>query len=420
MGKHAIIATGISKIKTMKKLNRKSGLVQRFKTAPVLMSIALLIVGSGTSMAIVHAESIQQQINDLNAQNSQTQNAVDSLQLQAKSYQDAISKLQVQISDIRNAIAASKAKQAQLQAQIVADQQKLAQEKQILGEDLKAMYVGGKMTTVEMLATSKNLSDFVDAETYDSAVQNKIQDTLNQITALQARLEAQKTQVDQLLATQQAQQGKLDSDEAQQNQLLSMNQGQQAAYNNQIKANQSKISQLVAEQAAINAQYAQNVRVAPSGGGGACNLGQGFADYPWCNAPFTFDYSPTDPNGFPERQCTSFAYWYFTSVEGKALSVSGDAGDWWSTANRPVDHTPQVGAIGIEPRNQPPHYSPYGHVMIVLALPGTTYNGALPYTSQADGIYVDPGNVLVMSMNEDEAGHFMIQEWPADTLYYIH
>lgn len=371
-------------------------------------------------MAIVHAESIQQQINSLNAQNSQTQSEVDSLQLQAQSYQDAINKLRTQITGIQNAIAASKAEQAQLQAQIIADQQKLAYEKKVLGEDLKAMYVGGKMTTVEMLATSKNLSDFVDAETYDSAVQNKIQDTLNQITALQNKLEAQKTQVDQLLATQQAQQAQLDSDEAQQNNLLSMNQSQQAAYNNQIKSNQSKIAQLVAEQAAINAQYAQNVRVAPSGGGGACNIGQGFADYPWCDASFTFDYSAADPNGFPERQCTSFAYWYFTSVEGKSLSVSGDAGDWWATANRPVDHIPQVGAIGVEARNQPPHYSPYGHVMIVLALPGTTYQGSLPYTSQADGTYVDPGYVLVMSMNEDEAGHFMIQEWPADTLYYIH
>ena len=394
----------------MKKPNRRlPTLFRRLKTAPVLAAIILLVAG-GTSITIVHADSIQQQIDNLDAQNSQKQDTVNSLQLQATSYQDAINKLQKQIDGIQNAIAASEARQNQLQKEIDADQAKINQQKKVLGEDLKAMYVGGSMTTVEMLATSKNLSDFVNAETYDSAVQGKIQDTLNQITALENQLEDQKTQVQQLLQTQQAQQAQLDSDQSQQNQLLAMNQNQQATYNSQIKANQSKIGALEAEQAAINAQYAQSVYVKPSGGaGGNCDIGQGNGGYPlaWCNPPKDSIY---DSNSLQNRECTSFAYWYFTSVEGKSLKVSGDAGDWWATANRPVDHTPQVGAIGVEPRNQPPHFSPFGHVMIVLALPNSSYRG----TS------VPSGDVLVMSMNEDEQGDFMYNLWPANTLYYIH
>jgi hypothetical protein len=57
--------------------------------------------------------------------------------------------------------------------------------------------------------------------------------------------------------------------------------------------------------------------------------------------------------------------------------------------------------------------------MIILALPGTTYDGHFPSTAAAAGTYVPQGYVLVMSMNEDEAGHFMYNLWPANYLMYI-
>jgi hypothetical protein len=65
------------------------------------------------------------------------------------------------------------------------------------------------------------------------------------------------------------------------------------------------------------------------------------------------------------------------------------------------------------------HGGYYGHVMVVLALPGTTYNGSFPHTSAAAGTTVPATDVLVMSMNEDEEGHFMYNLWPADDLMYI-
>jgi peptidoglycan hydrolase CwlO-like protein len=398
-------------------LPRVTRFIQVLRAPAVLAAISCLIIGGAP---LVHADSLQQQIDGLNAQNAQASSALNSLQLQASSYQDAISLLQTQINSIQSAINANEAQQTNLQQEIVADQAQIVQQKQFLSQDIESMYVNGQMTTLEMLATSSNLSSFVDAEAYSGAVQDKLQGLLTKIAQTESQLETQKTQLEQTLATTQQQQSTLSSAQSQQSSLLGLNQSQQASYNQQIQSNQSQIASLVAQQAAVNNEYAENVTVAPSSGGGACNIGQGFADYPWCNAPFTFNNSPTDPNGFPERQCTSFAYWYFTSVEGKSLSVSGNAGQWWSTANQPVDHTPEVGAIGVEQSNAAPHYSAYGHVMIVLALSGTTYEGALPYTSQADGIQVPQGDVLVMSMNENEEGDFMIQTWPASTLYYIH
>jgi peptidoglycan hydrolase CwlO-like protein len=407
MSFHAIMKLATSEINMKKQNRRLPSLARRLKSAPVLMVIVLLLSGSA-SIAVVHADTLQQQIDNLNSQNTQKLQSVNDLQLQAKSYQDAISKLQAEISSVQAAIGANEARQIQLQNEIDADQLKLEQQKKVLGEDLKAMYVGGQLTTVEMLATSKDLSSFVDAETYGSAVQNKIQKTLSEITQLQNQLLDQKSQVEQLLATQQAQQLHLASDQSEQNRLLAMNQDQQSTYNQQIAANQKQISALEAQQAAINARDSQQINIPPSSGGagGRCDVGFGNGGYPlaWCNADQ--DTLPTIPYSSDpiNRECTSFAYWYFTSVEGKPLHVTGNAKDWAYTANRPVDQTPEDGAIGVKTEG------PFGHVMIVLALPGETYRG----------VTAPSGEVLTMSMNYDYQGHFHYSEYAVGSLEYIH
>ena len=126
----------------------------------------------------------------------------------------------------------------------------------------------------------------------------------------------------------------------------------------------------------------------------------------WCDAEQdtipTIDYAPGSKIN---RECTSFAYWYFTSVEGHSdLHVSGDAKQWAYTANRPTDNTPEVGSIGVSTAGA------FGHVMIILALSGQTYHG----------FTVAPGYVLTMSMNYDYAGHFHVDQRAASSLYYIH
>jgi hypothetical protein len=125
----------------------------------------------------------------------------------------------------------------------------------------------------------------------------------------------------------------------------------------------------------------------------------------WCNAPQ--DSIPTIPYSSDpiNRECTSFAYWYFTSVEGRSLHVTGDAKDWAFTANRPVDQTPEVGSIGISTAGA------FGHAMIILATPGQNYPG---YGA------VPSGYVLTMSMNYDYYGHFHYDLRSTGSLYYIH
>jgi peptidoglycan hydrolase CwlO-like protein len=415
-GTRATLNLAIREIKMKKYSSRMASFVRLFRAPAVLAIFSCLVLGTAP---FVHADSLQQQIDSLNAQNAQADSALSGLQLQASSYQDAINKLQAQISSIQGAINANEAEQVSLQQQIQQDQAKIAQQKQFLSQDIESMYVNGQMTTIEMLATSNNLSSFVDAETYRSAVQGKLQGLLTQIAQLEDQLESQQTQLQETLTTQKAQQGQLDSDQSQQTQLLSMNQTQQASYNQQISTNNAQINSLRAQQAAANNSIAGTVDIKASGGsGGLCDIGYGNGGYPMSLCNVAQD-SINDPWGFPARECTSFAYWYFVTQEGQSgFKVSGNAGWWWETSNYPVttwNSGVKVGALGIEPSSSTPapvpslHGGYYGHVMVVKALPGQTY----------EGVTVPEGDVLVASMNEDEAGHFMYNTWPVSYLMFI-
>jgi len=417
-----------SKNKKLKmKKNKKSSSGNKYiKSGIAAVSLGVMGLGFGLS-PLVRATNYQAMINSLNSQNSQAQSQISGLQVQATNYQQALAGYQAQINDIQNSINANQAKEAFYKQQIITDEAKIKQNKKYLSDDITTMYTQGQMSTIEELATSQNLSTFVNEQEDNIKLQDQLSSLLKTIQTLQAQATDNETQIQVLIKIEQSQDAQIAADQNKVNQLIAMNQQQQASYNAQIAANNSQIATLAAEQAAYDASIAGSATVVPpsSEQGGACDIGEGNGGYPmsWCNAPFSMNYSPTDSNGFPERQCTSYAYWYFTSVENQtSFQVSGNAGWWWETSNYPVSTYPdvKVGAIGVEPSSATNAPVPtlhtdfdggyYGHVMIVVALPGQNYPG---YGT------VPQGDVLVASMNEDGLGHFMYNTWPVNYLMYI-
>jgi surface antigen/peptidoglycan hydrolase CwlO-like protein len=344
---------------------------RRWTAKPLFVLIAALAAGCLVTAPFVSADSVQDQINSLQSQNSQSQSTVNSLQSQAASYQDAINQLQAQVDGLQSSITINQNKQAQLQQQIDSDQTELAQQKQVLGDDIKAMYVDGQMTTVEELATSKSLSDFVDAETYRNAVQDKIQQTLAQITQLEGQLKDQKTQVDQLISVQTQQQNQLATTEAQQSQLLSLNQTQQASYNQQIQSNQQQIATLRAEQIAANRKLVSGGQVDATGSCGGSYPAT--ASGPYGNWGCNYGLDNTIDNwGMYNRECVSYTAWMVYKTYGYMpyWGGSGNANEWPGDAQAagiPTGSTPKVNSVAIYMGGSS---DPFGHAMWVKSVNG--------------------------------------------------
>jgi len=388
MARYARLTSGVTKTKMRKQKSRAQSVIHRLRSAPLLF-IAALFAAAGVTAAIVHADTFQDQIDALNAQNAQTQGSLNTLQAQASSYQDAINKLQQQIAGLQAAIDANQAKQVELQAEIDAAEAKLEQQRKGLAQDLKAMYVSGQMSTVEMLATSKSLSSYVDAETYKSAVQNKIQATVTQITQLQLQLKAQKDQVQQLITEQQQQQASLAGAQAEQQNLLAMNESQQAAYNQQIQSNNSQIASLRAQQLAANRALGGQVVAGDPGHGG----------YPanW-DSPVPQD-SLLDSWGMLNRECVSYTAWKVYQTYGYMpyWGGMGNANQWPGDAQRagiPIGSTPRVHSVAIW------NVGAFGHAMWVEAVSGNT--------------------IYVSQYNYDYNGHYSEMSISASGLTYIY
>lgn len=332
-----------------------------YRVRPLLLvaSVFVIIAGIFASDSLVGADQFEDQIRQLNQQNSQSQQNVRQLQLQANTYQEAINQLQNQISALQKQISDNETKRDDLQNQIEAAQAELDRQKQVLGQSVKAMYLESKISTIEMLASSRDISDFVDKEQYRYAVQNNIKDTLAKINELKLQLFEQKNQTEQLLKEQNALRGELAYNRNQQSEMLAYTQAQKNSFQQSIKDNNAKINELRRQQALQNARN--------SIGGRVGNASNGF--YPYAGWPFSMRLGPgcvdgdgPDRWGYCTRQCVSYAAWAVERSGRSAPRFYGDAKNWVYAGSRYIVSTPAPGDVAISTSGT------WGHAMYVEAV----------------------------------------------------
>jgi len=333
-----------------------------------ILVILLFTLGTFAGVRLVGAQSLQQQINELQNENSATQGQINALKIEAASYQDTINALQAQINQYQAEINQRQAESERIQAEIVVAEAELAKQRDLLGQNIKAMYLEGDISTIEMLATSKNLSDFFDKQQYREVVKNKIKTTVDKVTSLKVELQTKKEQVEQIIKQQEALRAATAVQKAEQNRLLSFNKSQQAEYNQQVKDNQAQINELKRQQAIENARLF---------GGGNGQLGGG--GYPWGYAScihtgqvegycYNYDWGVAGSpwnwqlGGYGYRNCTDWVAYRVRIAGGYVPSGLGNAKTWDDRAGAygyAVSSTPRVGAAAVSNSGY------YGHVMYV-------------------------------------------------------
>jgi peptidoglycan DL-endopeptidase CwlO len=378
-------------------------------TALVLLSVGTLTKGFGVLAANCSSVSdCQAQINNLSAQNLSAQQAVSNLVNQASSYQDAVNKLEEQINGLQQQIVLNQQQSNKLQDEIDKNQVQLDQQKKTLGENIRQMYLEGDVSTLEMLASSKNISEFINKQTYRNAVQSQVKTTLDKITALQVELKQQQDQIKQLLATQQSQRDQLSADEDQQLTLLSYNAAQQSQFNQQISSNRAAINQLQAKIVALNTPAGSSFTYSGSCGGSyPATAGPGLWGSYWgCGY---YKDNTIDNWGMYNRECVSYTAWmvhmqYVNGIIAHDMPNWGGVGNayqWIADAQNagiPVDQSPQDGDIAIRPASG--INGDVGHAMYVRTASG--------------------GSIYVQQYNADLQGNYS-EGWRSPAgLYFLH
>lgn len=348
--------------RTFHKIARKSLL---------LTAAVLLLSGFGTAH-IVRA-NLQEQINELAEENNDKKQEKHELEIEATDLNDKMNKLQAQIDSLQAQIKANQKHSEELQAQITKAEDDLAKQKALLGENIKQMYLEDEISTLEMLATSRDLSDFVDKQQYRSAIKDKIKSTVDTITELKLKLKQQKEEVELLLQEQQENKADLATQRAEQKRLLELNAGERSDLDHEIKENAKEIQELKRQQAIENARLFGGTGGVLGGGG-----------YPWGSAKcihtgqvegpcWNYDWSMNgsiynwSTNGYGYRNCTDWVA-YRARVSGAYVpSGMGNAKQWDDRApgyGFTVSGTPREGAAAVSNGGY------YGHVMFVEVVNG--------------------------------------------------
>jgi peptidoglycan DL-endopeptidase CwlO len=351
----------------------------RTKRAVLMLFAGVMAVS--TPLAYVsqaQADRFDEQLGNLQAQASQFQAQTDQLRAQGDTLQNKLDQINIQKSSIETQISISNTKHDQLVANIAINQKKMENTQSALGDTLASLYVDGKISALEMLASSENIGDYVDKQEYRSSVRDQLKQSIDAIKRLKKQLEDDKKALDKVLAELAVQQNQLAAAQAEQQRLVDQTRGEEAAYQQLVNNTRSQMSDIAAQQRA----YYQSLLSRGGGGAGAVgafkytnwsgNMGCS-GGYPYCGAQDSY----ADPWALYNRECVSYVAWALSARFGKyvgSFNGAGNAMQWPSSAPAYSGavrvYSPQPGDAVILPATS--GFAPIGHAMIVESVSGST------------------------------------------------
>lgn len=362
----------------MKKLSTTSVLKTKntAKKLTIVLVAALLAVATPLQLSQnAKADQYDDRINAIQKEIDEYQAKAGELKNRADSLQKEVDGITAEKNIIQKQIDLKQAEHDKLTADIATNEQRIVKNQDVLGNTIARIYVDDKISPLEMLASSENIGDFVDKQSYRTAVRDQLTTTISQIRALKKKLETQKKDVERVLAEEKLARNALAEKESQRVELMNQTRGEESAYN-QLTASreQQKLQVQRAQQAAIEAA----MRAASGGGGGFSVLpgDPSKGGYPWeagcwvdANAYSHGGATGTgaDPLGYGCRQCVSYTAWKVGQRTGNFPKYWGNANMWPSSARASgyqTGSTPRANSVGVISAGA------YGHVVWVEAVNG--------------------------------------------------
>ena len=323
------------------------------KLALIIFSLIIVVAVPIQMTQKAFADQYDDRINALQQDISRYQAEGTRLNSEAATLQSALSQLSNQKAEIQTQIDINQTKYDQLIKQIADTEQKIKENQDALGKTIANMYIDNKITPIEMLASSKNIGDYLDKQEYRSSVRNELTLTIGKIKDLKKSLDTKKSEVDKLLTDQKSQRDILAGKENEQQTLLQKTQGQEAGYQQLIAGSQAAIAEARAVQAALTNRGASTGGYKLVANGFLPNYvtDSRFGSWNDSNCPMVFGYFSSigsngdggDNRGYGCRQCASYVAWRINEEKGYYPSW-GDARNFTSHG---TPSAPRAGTVAV-------------------------------------------------------------------------
>ena len=350
------------------------------------------------------ADQYDEKIKALQADMSRYQEEADRLNNEATTLANALAQLSNEKSALQAQIDVSQAQYDQLTIQIAETEAEIKNNQDALGTTLADLYVDDEISTIEMLASSQSIGDFLNKQEYRNSVKDELSSTIKKVKTLKEQLTTQKEEVTQVLAEQTAAKESLTAKETEQSNLLAQTQNDESNYQSLIADSQTQIAAAKAAQAELAARASSSGGYTVVGSGtlsdytalwapNSCTMGGPGGWYSYGGA----DGDGGDGHGYGCRQCASYVAWRIAKETGKYYNW-GNGGNFASAAIAAgytnLGTSPQAGSIAVM------HGNP-GHVAWVEAVSGNQVLVS-QYNWQIDGQYGMYSEMLVSSTVFDQ------------------
>lgn len=375
----------------------KSGKIFHAVKSTSLVVMATLVVAGSTLLAgspqVAYADQFDQQIKELNSNIEANRGKISTLKAQGDTLANKVEEIRLETASLQAKIDVNEARNNQLKAQITEAEEKLVKNKRVLAQTIRQLYIDGDISSLEILASSTSLSEYVDKQEYRDRVKDQISTITDQVKELKIQLEGQQVEIANLLSDQVSMRTDLGNKQAELNTVLEETRGQEEAYQSQVKSDNAEVARLREEQRLANQSNIRGkISYVPSSG----IANGGYPPY-WDNAPKD---ALVDSWGMYNRECvsyTAFKVWQ----SGRHMPYWGGRGNanrWPGNARNagiPVDGNPRVGDVAISMAGY------YGHSMYVEA------------------VYGD-GTILISQYNYGWSGEYSEMRISPSGLYFLH
>lgn len=223
----------------------------------------LMILSLVASPVLVGANRYQNQIDSINEEIAEKQEVISELQGRANTLQNRLRLIAAEKEAIQAKIDKTEAEKLKLDREIAQTERQKDQHQRVLASTIGDLYVGASVSPIEMLASSKNIGEYIDQAEYQSSIRDSLQDSIKQINELKAKLDKQKAEVEKVIARQKGERSQLIAKEGEQSRILAQTRGEESRYKEMVSDLQDKRAKAEAALAATLASG--NFSVSPEG-----------------------------------------------------------------------------------------------------------------------------------------------------------
>jgi len=305
----------------------------------ILTAFVLVVAGIAYTQRPASADQYDDKISALQADMARYQAESDRLNAEANTLSNALAQITNEKNALQAQIDVSQAQYDKLVIQIADTEKQIKDNQDALGTTIADLYVDDSISPVEMLASSQNISEYLNKQEYRNSVKDQLSSTIKKVKDLKVQLSAQKDQVTSVLATQKTSRDELASKEAAQASLLAQTQNNEATYQNMVNSSAAQIADARAAQAALRARSnatggytlvdAGSLSAYPWNSSN-CPMGAYLPGYGWAAWASTegSDGNGQDGHQYGCRQCVSYVAWRVAKETGIYYNkVLGNGGD---------------------------------------------------------------------------------------------